>query len=318
MPKIEINGVNIAYELAGEGPPLVWTPGGRTPRKPITYAIAGRFSSNYKVLTWDRRNSGFSDIAITDAENEWHAYTDDLHHLLRRLNMSPAFIGGGSGGCIVSLLMAHRYPEDVKGLILHHPPTDDPELHARLLEGWYLFLAEAAEKGDMEAVISKSADKSHEYSMLTQWVADSIARNPDNRDRFLSMDPGIFALTMRRWANAWSPSRAHLAGLPDDEVKNIKAPAQISHGINDNIHPVQTARKLFELLPNAEWVDYSSRYSAKEIQVLGDAWASGDLGWSTYCAFYAPFFEDFLHRVESNTFKPNFSDKCECKSLICG
>ena len=42
MPKIEVNEINIAYKIAGEGPPLVFTPGGRAPRGPYSYAFAGR------------------------------------------------------------------------------------------------------------------------------------------------------------------------------------------------------------------------------------------------------------------------------------
>ncbi len=32
MSKIKVNGVSIAYEVAGEGPLIVWTPGGWGPR----------------------------------------------------------------------------------------------------------------------------------------------------------------------------------------------------------------------------------------------------------------------------------------------
>ena len=83
MPKIKVNGVSIAYEVAGEGPPIVWTPGGWIPREPFTYVFAGRLSASHKVLTWDRRNCGASDLAVEDAESEWHLWADDLHALLQ-------------------------------------------------------------------------------------------------------------------------------------------------------------------------------------------------------------------------------------------
>ncbi len=51
MPKIKVNGVSIAYEVAGEGPPIVWTGGGWFPRDPYTFVLAGRLSARYKVLT---------------------------------------------------------------------------------------------------------------------------------------------------------------------------------------------------------------------------------------------------------------------------
>ncbi len=72
MPKIEVNGVEIAYELIGNGSPLVFTPGGWEPREPAVYLVAGRLSAHHRVLLWDRRNCGASGIAFDDAESEWH------------------------------------------------------------------------------------------------------------------------------------------------------------------------------------------------------------------------------------------------------
>ena len=58
MAERTIDGVTLAYELMGDGPPVA----------------AGRLSPTYKILIWDRRNCGLSDIAIEDAESEWHPW----------------------------------------------------------------------------------------------------------------------------------------------------------------------------------------------------------------------------------------------------
>jgi hypothetical protein len=50
MPKAKVNGISIAYEVAGKGTSIVWTPGGWFPRRPTAYVFAGRFSANYRVL----------------------------------------------------------------------------------------------------------------------------------------------------------------------------------------------------------------------------------------------------------------------------
>ncbi len=300
MSKIKVNGVSIAYEVAGEGSPIVWTPGGWGPRDPFTYVFAGRLSANYRVLTWDRRNSGASDLAIEDAESEWHLWTDDLHALLQELDMSPAYVGGDSAGSELSLLMAHRYPKDVKGLILHDPPTNDvQDVLQPVAEAHYLCLAEAAEREDMEAVIKISADPpKSDWAWLTSWVADSIARNPENRERLLSMEPEQFSRTMRKWAKWFASPRFHLSNLSDEELAGIDVPAIVSHGFTA-WHPEHVARALYRSLPNAEWVEYSSRHTPEEIQRI----AEGDVGRSTTLAFRFPFYEDFLRRVESGQFK---------------
>ena len=308
MSKITVNGVSIAYEVAGKGPPVVWTPGGWFPRCSATYVFAGRFSAHYRVLTWDRRNSGASDLAVEDAESEWHLWADDLHALLQELDMSPAYVGGSSAGFELSLLMAYRYPQDVKGLILQDPSTDKvPDCQQPVAEARYLCIARAAERGGMEAVIETSADPPEpEWAWLTCWVADAIAADPETRDRLLSMEPRRFAAIMKKWAKWLASPRMYLANLSDEALAAIDVPAIVSHGFND-WHPEHTARNLHRLLSNAEWVDYSSRYTSQEIQGIADMYARGGIGASTKLAFRFPFYEDFVRRVESGQFKAGVS-----------
>jgi 2-hydroxy-6-oxonona-2,4-dienedioate hydrolase len=281
----------------------VWTPGGWFPRNPFTYVFAGRFSANYRVLTWDRRNSGASDVALEDAESEAHLWTDDLHALLQELDMSPAYVGGGSYGCVMSLLMAHRYPQDVKGLLLYSPPTDDVNACQQPLNEYhYLCLARAAEDKGMEAVIELSTHPPEpEWAWITGWVAETIAMNPANRDRLLSMDPSQFATIVRKWVASSVAPRNYLANLSDEELAGIDVPAIVAHGLND-WHPEHTARELYHKLPNAEWADYVDRYTPAEIQAIADINATGDIAVSTQLAFHFPYYEDFLRRVEADQF----------------
>jgi pimeloyl-ACP methyl ester carboxylesterase len=303
IPKVQVNDVSIAYEIAGKGPPIVWTPGGWFPRNFFTYVFAGRFSANHRVLTWDRRNSGRSDIGIEDAESELHLWCDDLHALLQSLDLSPAYIGGGSACCMTSLLMAFRYPEDVKGLILQDPPTDKIETAAQpLVEHHYRCLAEAAESRGMESVIELSSNPPvPEWAWITGWVAETVTLNPSNRDRLLAIDPGRFAAIMNRWAEWFTTPRVYMANLSDEELAGITTPALVCHGLND-WHPEHTARELYRRLPNAEWVDYADRYTPAEIQEIVDIATTMDFAPGTVQAFRFPYYEDFLRRVESGQF----------------
>jgi pimeloyl-ACP methyl ester carboxylesterase len=303
MPKAQVNGISIAYEIAGKGPPIVWTPGGWFPRNPFTYLFAGRFSANYAVLTWDRRNSGRSDVGIEDAESEFHLWTDDLHALLHKLDLNPAYVGGGSAGCLMSLLMAYRYPEDVKGLILQDAPTDGIQACQQpLAEHHYLCLARAAEHGGMEAVLDLSAHPTDPaWAWITGWVAETIELNPGNRERLLSMDAKHFASVLRKWAGWVTSPRNHFADLSDEELASIKAPALVCHGMNE-WHPERMAKELCSLLPNAEWADYAARYTPAEIQAVVDIVTSPDVAPSTVWSFPYPYYEGFLQRVQSGEF----------------
>ena len=94
MPVTSIRGVDIHYEILGErGPWVALQPGGRRAGasvRPLAEKIA---EAGYRVLVYDRRNCGASDIAI-EGESENEEWAEDLHELLFRLDALPAFIGG--------------------------------------------------------------------------------------------------------------------------------------------------------------------------------------------------------------------------------
>ena len=176
MSKIAVNDATLVNEVLGQGTPVVFTPGGwndmESPRQ-----LAELLSSQYQVLIYDRRNCGASDIVIEDTPNELELWADDLHVLLGHLGMSPAYIGGASSGSLVSLLLAHRHPKDVKALFLHSIPTDDLQILKFLADDRYFQPAVVAEGEGMQAVIEESP-----------WIADGVERNPTNRKRLLSMN----------------------------------------------------------------------------------------------------------------------------------
>jgi pimeloyl-ACP methyl ester carboxylesterase len=304
MPKIKVRDITLAYEVWGQGTPVVYTPQGWFPRNVFSYIFAGRLSARYTVLLWDRRNSGASEIKIEDAPHENYLAVDDLHHLLNALNMTPAYLAGASNGCTFSLDMARRYPQDVKGLILIDPPSDDLTLLKPLIDARYFKLAEVAESEGMQSVIAHStqawvrfvsgASKPGEWDNVMNWVAECIQMNPSNRDHLLCTDPKQFSAAMRRWGQWTLTERFHLASLSDEELSRIIAPALVLHGFNA-LHPEHTARALATLLPNAELVHYLDRYTQEEIlQVQGS-----DNYYSQNAFLKLPFIEAFLQRVES-------------------
>jgi len=280
MPKIAINDATLVYEVLGQGTPVVFTPGGWNDME-IPRQLAEQLSSQHQVLIYDRRNCGASDIVIEDAPNEFELWADDLHTLLGHLGMSPAYIGGASGGLLVSLLMAHRYPEDVKALFLHSVPTDNLQVFKFLADDRYFQPADVAEGEGMQAVIETS-----------QWIADGVEQNPTNRKRLLSMDPKEFAAIMRRWGTGFTRGRTHLAGLTDEELGRITAPVFIAPGLDEH-HPQHTAEKLHRLLPNSELVVYSEHFSSAEIDELRQQ----DIKAEAPCMI--PIYDEFMARAET-------------------
>ncbi len=260
MPTMTVNGASIAYEIFGKGPLLVWTEGGRFGRNELSYLVAGHFSRQYSVLIWDRRNGfGASDVALADSPSYVSTDVEDLHALLRNLDLGPACFAGASAGSSLSLWMAHRYPEDVKSLILFSAPTDDVALFRPGVDKHCFSLAEIAERGGMQAAIDASIEAwtcelQGQSSERGTWLAQTIYRNPSNRERILAIDPQLFAATLHRWGKFFL-SMSWPAGLTEEDIRSISFPVMIVPG-DDEVHPRQSAERLLALLEQAEMVAF--------------------------------------------------------------
>src|SRR5262245_49859794 len=109
MPRADINGVSINYEVLGErGPAMMLSPGGRNAISNIK-AFAQRMAAlGYRVLLHDRRNCGASDVGFDPRKSEYEVWADDLHALAGGLGMLPLIVGGSSSGARLALLFALR------------------------------------------------------------------------------------------------------------------------------------------------------------------------------------------------------------------
>ena len=240
MAKAVIAGCALDYELLGpsEAPCLALTPGGRAAKDALR-SLAEGLATRYRVLLWDRRNTGASDIYFGDAASEQELWADDLAALLQQLQLAPCYLGGGSAGARVSLLTALRHPETVKGLVLWQV-TGGPFACQVLGVNYHVPYIRAAQKGGMDEVAQ------------TEFFAERIAANPGNRERLLALDPGAFINTLRRW-NTFFYYREDtpVIGVPEGSLRAIQAPILVFEG-NDDIHPKQASDAVERLAPNVE------------------------------------------------------------------
>lgn len=234
-----IDGCSVAYEVLGEGTPVVLTPGARNPME-AARPIAEQLATRFQVILWDRANIGRSDVAFTGAR-DLDLWSDQLAGLLRRLGTGPAFLCGPSAGCRVSFTTALRYPELVRGMYLWL--MSGGPVGVSLREGYYgQYATMAAERG-MEAV---AADP---------YWAERIAANPANRGRLLGQDPDEFAAVMTRWAQAIRPEDA-LFGATADDLRAISVPTAIlTADEQDSGHPRDSSLRAAELIPDVELIE---------------------------------------------------------------
>jgi pimeloyl-ACP methyl ester carboxylesterase len=245
MATAAVDGLQIAYEVIGEGPPWAITPGGRFSKDtPGVRELASELASHgQQVIVWDRPNTGASDVHFSGV-SESQMQADILAGLLRRLDVGPAIIVGGSGGARVSLLTASHHPDVTAALGLLWISGG---VYGQMLLG-VVYAGEpirAAWSGGMQAVVE-----------LPEWQ-EVLERNPRNRDIFLSQDPQEFIRTMERWMLVYCPDpTATVPGLPDAELAAIEAPTLVFRsGESDPHHTRATSERIAELLPNARLVE---------------------------------------------------------------
>ena len=240
MPVANIRGVNINYRVLGEhGPWVALSPGGRRDLgvvQPLAELVA---EAGYRVLIHDRRNCGASDVVIEGDESEYEIWADDLYALLSRLDALPAFVGGSSSGCRLSLLLALRHPEAVRALVLWRV-TGGPFAAERLAHNYYGQFIEVAQGGGMAAVCE------------TGFFKERIESNPANRGRLLAMDRKRFIDVMTHWREYFiRDAELPVIGASADALRSITVPTCVIPG-NDWTHPRRVGEHASRLLPNGE------------------------------------------------------------------
>lgn len=125
MPFVNVNDINLFYEIYGAGEPLVLIEGFGADHN-YWIPIINILKKKYQIIAIDNRGSGKSDSPIDPYTVEIMA--DDVAAILQSLQVSCAhFIGNSLGGCIVQTL-AYCYPKLTKSIVLSNTFRN---IHAR-------------------------------------------------------------------------------------------------------------------------------------------------------------------------------------------
>jgi len=129
----EKGNVRIRYQEAGQGFPLLATPGGGLNSKISNWQTAvinamEEFKNDFRVITMDQRNAtGGESTGPVPVDNPWDAFADDQLGLMDHLGIRQfAFFGNCIGGSFALKLM-ERAPDRVVAGILSQPIGHRPE-----------------------------------------------------------------------------------------------------------------------------------------------------------------------------------------------
>jgi pimeloyl-ACP methyl ester carboxylesterase len=118
-----VGGQSVAYELAGDGPPLVapawWVSHLELDRLDDSFqAFWEAVGAGHTLLRYDRPGVGMSDRDIDVSALTLEDEVGVLTAVLKAVGIErAALLGGSSGGC-AAIAFAARYPERVTRLVL--------------------------------------------------------------------------------------------------------------------------------------------------------------------------------------------------------
>lgn len=119
---LKVPGATLYYEVYGSGPTLFLIPGGMGDAG-FYGAVAPLLADEFQVVTYDRRGNSRSPLDGPPTDLVVAEQSDDVRRILDQVGAGETYIFGNSGGGIIALDIAARYPELAERVIAHEPPV---------------------------------------------------------------------------------------------------------------------------------------------------------------------------------------------------
>ena len=241
VPEVQANGIDIYYEVQGEGDPLVLIPYLAADQACYAFQVA-EYAKHFTCFTVDLRGAGLSGKPAGDYSTELLAA--DIAAFMQAAGVERAHVAGLSLGAAVGTLLAARHPARVKSLSLHSAwDATDPFLRA-IVEGWRI-MAEGL--GSVTEMVIKGifpfCFTPELYAARPEYI-DSLADFVRSRPM-----PPVDAFMRQSSAVLGHDARAALA--------SIQAPTLITFGEHDIVTSTRFAAPLNEGIADSELIVFA-------------------------------------------------------------
>lgn len=258
--KVEVNDINIYYEIHGEGEPLLLIEGlGYSSW--MWFSQIPAFSREYKVIVFDNRGVGNTDKP--DSEYTIETMADDAAGFLKALGLDSAHVLGVSMGGFIAQELALRYPDMVRSLVLVSTSfgakvsmhRGSNHLRDNFVKLWGLMPAvlEFSNSSVPLPLINSfglTPKEKIRYGLSLAFTPEYFNSHTEEVDRIVDL-----RLANRQPYYAWK--RQFMAGMnfdATDRVHLIKAPTLVITGSEDRVVPPERSKRLAEEIPNSRFI----------------------------------------------------------------
>ena len=242
MPVCEANGININYQVYGEGFPLVLSHP-FSANLDFWASLIQALPPDYQVIAYDVRGHGLSSAPVGEENYTLDKLVEDLHNLLKHLKIDKAYIGGLSLGGAISVGFAGRHPDMVKALLVFDihggfQPPADPAMKAAMAEG-----REKGEKYAMERGMADLARRQLATGSAFPPVPDDPALQEQHVERMARFPVNGYIGVGRAspWEEEWQRDVADQVNVPtlitvgsDDLPMVVSGTAELHQHIKDS------------------------------------------------------------------------------------
>jgi pimeloyl-ACP methyl ester carboxylesterase len=230
---VRSHGLEIAYDRAGDGPPLVFVHGAAEDARTWRAQLAA-LADEFTVVAWDEPGAGRSsdvppDFGLAD-------YADCLCALIEALALGPAHVAGLSWGGTVVLELYRRHPERVGTLIL-----------ADTYAGWKGSLPEAEVRARIAGVEQMLAAGAEEFDPTLPGL---FGGEPTPEVAALLAEVAADVRPQCLWTALSAMAEADLR----DVLARIAVPTLLIWGALDGRSPLSVARQFEQAIDGARLV----------------------------------------------------------------
>ena len=236
MPRVKVNDdISINYEVSGEGDRVIVLTHGMGEALGTWDPDVPDLSRKYRVLRWDCRGHGESDMPDVPYSAAMHAR--DLAGLLKALGIAKAHVGGESMGGAIAQRFLLDFPEmSASGFIL----CSSSQVSDKMFDAWEQ-RAKIAEEQGTQAVLDAEASFGNSSPSIKPYPPE---REELQRQWTLKIPGKIYAHTVRAMAAYnWTA-----------DLRTIRVPVLILQGLQDAMTPPGGSVIMHRNIPNSQLV----------------------------------------------------------------